>query len=260
MKKTWICFLTCFFFILVSTSFSFASTGQVSITTNENSKVIYENQEIKDLDVLFNKALKGETDLEVPVLLEGILINKKTGEKKTFKTYKTTQLLKVKKDKNGGIYKEYATTAFTVFNLNKTFDNSVSTSSEEGEYSAPAKWDSTGHVRAYSTIYFVFGETTNGVQTILTTRATGGWDVYDNQYSLQDRKVTITCNGLMEGRIGVSDQIQYEYPDWLTFEYYTDPNWDPVMTTFDYKVGDVTDCEIYRGGDHWHLQHYNMLP
>lgn len=254
MKRKLIGLLTCIMFTLLATSPCLASNGQESV----ENEVVYEKKEIKDLNKLFDKAIKGETDLELPAASDGKLINKKTGEQKTFKTYKTTQLLKVEKNKKGNLKKKYVTTAFTIFKLDDSDDNIVSTQEEEGVFGNPAEWDSTGHVRVWSKFYFVYGETDNGVQTVLVTRVEGGWDVYDNQYDIQNRHVQITCNGYMEGRISVSDQIEDKYPDWLDFHYYAPNDWDHVMTTLAYQVGNVVECEVYRGSEHWYLEHDNV--
>jgi hypothetical protein len=221
---------------------------------NNQITVLEKYEEINDTDILFERAKKGITDFETIKTKESILKNSKTGEESKVKTYNTTQLLKVTKDKNGNKENAYKSTTFVFIYLPKITTDKISIN---GSHSEDPKYDPSYSVLASSTFYFTT-TTVNGLEHIRLTSAKGNWTIKDNQVSIPERKVYMACNGYNASRFSISDQKITHEPNSFSFNYSAPSWWKPVCRTFDRSVGVGMWCKIRRiGGDSWTFYYSN---
>jgi len=165
--------------VLILTTPVFAS----SVNNVAKSEVVYEKPLITDMDVLYEKATNGISDIkEGKIVHNAKLTNKEKGQDKEIKTYSTTQLQKTTKDSNGNSVDTYVTTTFAVVNtsdLEENVSNSSSGTMTIQSYDGnkgDSKWDKTGGVKAYSTVYW--NNSTYGSLSFVNMAGqtlTGGW-------------------------------------------------------------------------------------
>lgn len=178
MKKMWI-MVVAMFCLMVTALPAYSMT----LSENSRNQVIFENKEILNLDVLLQRAKRGETDYKTAAN-KGVAINLNSQEEIEIPVFSTTQLLKIEK-KGDKLVNTYATTSFIEIS-SVNFSLSKST------------FDSTGYIRAYSTIHWT--ETYfAGLPYVDLTQITGGWErigVGGSQIALSDRYVNLGQFGL----------------------------------------------------------------
>lgn len=230
--------------VLAPTSFASTDSGDV---------IIEQYDEIKDLKELFERAQKGETDLKTEKI-KSIVKNSETGAEAKVETYDTTQLLKVTKDKNGNIKKDYKTITFALVYL----PEEESTDTNNGEISimgadiGDPKTDPTYSVKTWATRYYTTDDV-QGFEHILITGASGGWQILDGTVSIRNKMVRMACNGAWGGdtsRHNVTKQLVDKSTSGYTFNYQTGFT-EYVNRTWDRSAGCGLFCEIVRGGSVW---------
>lgn len=164
----------------------------LSIATYANdqpeSKLLYQSEEITSFDELHKRANLQINDFDISKLPESITKSKyvlkdKNGNINPLDTTITSQLLNQVQTKNG-INETYAVTLLATGSLSdEKMDDSIS-------------------VKAYSTIYFT---KESSPDTIILTKASGGWQVNDTSVSVHDRLVRYGTSGL--GPTGLVEQV-----------------------------------------------------
>lgn len=229
-------------FAFVFTLMVESALAEVSINTKEFN-VTYEQQEISDIDVLREKAKKGETDLNVNLskaLLKDSQTNKVLGE---IDTYSTTQILQVLEDKNNNKIIKYVTTAFSDVDPDLMGE-------DKGEFDINGDLGDdevhNGVVRSYSRIYWESYKVGHLTYENLT-RVTGGWEKLDSTWVFSNRKVEY-------GQCGINDGNRPCYnsgsktPSSNTYSYnQNDSSWYSVIAEEGYHLSSTSYITYTRG-------------
>lgn len=239
-----------------------------ALASSQVADVIYEKTPIQDLEVLFDRAINGVTDLDSEshgLKSHAVLEDKITGAKKNIEVFKTTEVIKVQKYKNGSTKKSYATTAFAIVpfeNDTVGFKKPLELLAYTGDLRLLAftsdfdkggsNWDPTGGVRAYSRIYWdeynIGGSTFVGL-----VGAEGNWQNYDYPQTLVlDKTVLLGQEGWKSDTHYFNGEIEYSPPG-SSFSYPAPSSWNTqenaVKESFYDIVGCLTTAEIdYVGG------------
>lgn len=176
--------------------------------------VLFNQEQIDDLDVLYERAVKGITDYPVRQGVKATLTDD-NGNMVNLPIISTTQHLRDTKLPDQTIKAEYATTFFAVVPLG---------SGQENDHG----YDSSISVKAYSTIYWSINDGKH-----LLTRVSGGWTILDSLVSISNRSVTMSTNGWLKlgSPTGYIQQVTTKYPTGNTFDYTTPTSWVPVTMT-----------------------------
>lgn len=260
--------LTTFLSLLLISSAVFASTNSI---IKHESRIIFEQEEINDLNILFDNAKKGITDYYGISTAKAELVNAKTGKSEAVKAFTTTQLLKKVRLSDGQIKNSYATTNFSVLTkkqVDKIKDQtSKSFSVQEYRNMYDYTWDSTGGVKAYSTIYWdEFPSTTFPITgSIQMEYVQGGYYNYDTLHlGAKDNIVMMFQDGLSDvtgGGIFQNNSSNPWEPSSSTYTYYRPSGWVKVQDYQSSKVGSVNQITIYtksNPSNTWLLNHQNL--
>lgn len=230
IKKLSLLVLTCFAFLIFSST-AFA-------LPEKKEEIVFEVEPITDVNKLFERAKKGESDLiKEKIKPQSVLINLVTNEEVKLKTFITTQKIKKVKSRDNMETDYYMTTVFAV--------------SSWDDLNYEQAWDSTGGVRGYATVYWK-EPYYQGFKQWQITKADGGWNINDSTLTCTNRKVFIAENGW-------SDKLQnnyyQEYPYanvGFTFNY--TPFFEPIRAA-DLNAASVrTEATISRGSSSWLLR------
>jgi hypothetical protein len=236
--------LSIFFIIFLLALSTFGFTTSAANKEKERVLVLYEREEIKDIDKLFERAKNNISDInEKKNKFSASLENNNTKQKDDLTILSTTQLLKSVKKNDGTIVNSYSTTVFAV------------TPSADGSGSKNKNgWDSSYGIEAYSTYYYDYynksGGTSPGEYRDLTS-VKGGWKIHDSTISLSNRKVTLGASGTSYNGYYVQ-QITDKYPTGNSFSYSAPSSWEPVYMS-NGSVGVTTTVTLKRGSSTWTL-------
>ncbi|MDE8563289.1 hypothetical protein PNH38_05235 [Anoxybacillus rupiensis] len=198
-------------------------------------RVVEKNKEVTDLNILFENAKRGKSDLNEKQLQK--LASKaelKADDKEpnslnlNVETFETSQLLETREYEDGSVEKDYAITTFAIANEPT---NTLSTVSDEGGSQNRYKWDSTLGVKAYSTVYYSIVSDPRGSKHWDITSVSGGWQIEDNTYILSGMKVVIGQNGWSYWGGIVTAQSVTKYPSSRTYSYTAPSSWVPVVAS-----------------------------
>lgn len=206
-------------------------------SSSEKPVVVFENNEITDLNELINNAKQGKTAKEDLSETSIVLIN---NEQQEIPVLKTTQLLKITKDANG-IKKDYATNAFVIVPL----------------WADDQYWEDYGSgVTAYSTIYYSV-TTSGGLEYYDMNSTSGGW-ITDSWITLSNRHIVLSNQGGILGG-GLCTSTKDYYPANNTYSYSYPSTW-PKVTPFDfYFPGMASHVDVTIAGNTEHLALSNHL-
>jgi hypothetical protein len=250
MKRFKLLMLSACLFTIFSIPMSAFAQGNSSISNIDKPKhnVIFSKAEIKDKDLLLERAKKGISDSDISKLPASLknqhfVLTDNKGNKKPIKTVLTTQLLSEVQTPEGNI-QNYA--------LNVISDNKVSSVISPlatGGSQSNDGYDATYGVQSYSTIYYsiVFASPNQ----MRLDRVTGGWSLLDGSLALSNKSVVYGTTGTGTNSLPVT-QSATKYPSGWSFDYSTGfskyvlagGTWRPV-------IGATTKCTISRGGSSW---------
>jgi hypothetical protein len=237
MKKT-VAFLTS----ASALSLLLAPAAVASAATNHTPEVIYQKQEIKDLNQLMERAKKGISDAEAPNFKAvSQLVNKHTDEKLNAKTMQTSQLLKDVVFPDGLQEKDFTTTVFA--------SGVIPNTSQQLSYDGT---DSSISVSASSTFYWNEYTGSDGHTYMNMTSASGYWTQLDSSVFLSNPRYTLVQNGgTLAG--GIGNQKQSYQASGLSF-YQTPPSgWKAIDVGVtlgrNFGVNSWIDCT--RHGSSW---------
>ncbi|WP_110931587.1 hypothetical protein [Paenibacillus bouchesdurhonensis] len=246
-------------FILTLVVVLFSSFGSISFAepkADSGGTVIYQAEEITDLDVLFDRAKNGISDVTNDSEQALFVVQSPSDNNDNIKQYTTTQkLLAVQNGEE--LVETFSKVSFLVI----TNDYN---SSENGNLIRPfgskeeEEWDSGYGLRAYSKVNYT-RTLNNNVYAYKLDSVSGGWDKSDSRYILSDRKVVYGISGNAQGSgIGVSRSSGNLYPSGNTFSYTAPSSWPALETNL--KMGVNTYITIERGtSSTWTLHHQNNL-
>lgn len=224
---------------------------------NGQPKILFQADEIKDINVLFDRAKKNITDhfqSGMKVNATAKLINSKSKAETDVETYSTTQHLTTVQEPDGTLINSYATTNLTVI-PDTTYP------SHQYVSNSGSKWDPTGGVLVYSTAYYDEYYPDPLHCYVQHYRTSGYWTIYDSTYQLISRSVNMDAMGTnMNGQ-----PVQQVVPvplSGLSFDYttyalpYIAYTVDPVGTD---DCGTVIYTKIQRGTSTWDFYVTNKI-
>ncbi|MFZ7120991.1 MAG: hypothetical protein ACOWWH_08595 [Eubacteriaceae bacterium] len=238
--------------LVLMVMFFMGSISYAASDEEDSWKIIYQKDEVTDLDILFEKAKKEITDKKIS--LTKVEFEKDNHSLNEFEfsdgklkpvIFSTTQKLNTVRSNSGVETSSYVTTDFVILSSGGTVYDYT--------------WDGSYGVKAYTTTYWT--GTNTSPQEILIDRVTGGWTISDYQLSVSNKHVRIGNNGwTADGSIYRSNQIMNRYPSGMTFNYYTPSSWGPTTANSSYDgVGVNTYCTITRGSETYTLHHQSLL-
>lgn len=243
-KKRFLCLMVTlvFFFNVFSVSGAFASSSpQIH---QVNPKVLFQKDEIKDINELFQRAKNNKSDINIKFNPKATLKDDR-GNIKKLATYHTTQWLKKLEYSNGAEENFFATTAFVV----------VPESTISSKYNDKLDPQTYG-VKAYATIYWT-NVTDNGTTYWKFTKASGGWQILDGTITISGMHVMLAEYG--PSPYGSVSHTKDYYPTSNTFSYTTPSTWEPILPlgyVFDFGVN--TWATLRHGsGSPWELHMTN---
>lgn len=242
MKKTFIMLLV----IVVMLSLPVVTYGNQTKGSEVALDIIFQAREIKDLDVLFERANNGITDVDkYDAKRDARIINESTGIERPIESVTTTQLLSSEKSQDGTIRNRYVTTSFaSVYN-----DDLNITGGLRSKYDW-ANEDRTFSVRAYSTIYWSEVLMPYG-NCYELSHVAGGWTILDSQASLSNRRARLAQNGWAPGGYKIQRSTWYNVNmSWLRYNIF---NWVPVATASYSEVGAAQTVRIHQQGSTWNF-------
>ena len=121
------------------------------------------------------------------------------------------------------------------------------------DYNYRERWDSTGSIKAYTTIYF---QTSGLPETYLLTRATGGFSFEDLNVSVTNQELVMGCNGSLPSP--VFNQKIIKNPTGTSFAYNT--GFTQYVLPRNSNIGTTYTLTLVRHGDPWTLQFMNQIP
>jgi len=221
-----------FLFITINSNVM-ASSG----SSSEKPVVVFESNEITDLNDLINNAKQGKTDKEDLPETSTVVINNKPQE---ISVLKTTQLLKITKDANG-LKKDYVTNAFVIIPL----------------WADDQYWEAYGSgVTAYSTIHYSV-TVSEGLEYYDMDSTSGGW-ITDSWITLSNRHIILSNNGFILGG-GLCTSTKHYYPANNTFSYSYPSTWPQVTPYDDFFPGMASHVDVTIAGNTEHLALLNHL-
>lgn len=252
MKKYFYSLFLLFTFLLV-----FVNVPAANAQVEDNKEIIYQAQEITDIDELLERALNGVhevelNNIELPKyqykIKSSTLTNSELSEDFNVTNVSTSQLLKV--EKIGDV--EIEEFAITTFGLVEETDN---INSAESGNKGEEKWDSSYSVKAYSTIYYS-RKKENNIEYAKITKATGGWKISDSTVSITSRKVSVGTSGFPS-----LTQAKDYSPTSNEWSYSSDfKDWKYVSLQYTHYVGATSTATLKsRGGSVWTLQLQNNI-
>lgn len=230
----------------------------------DETQTIFEKPEITDLNKLYDNAKNGITDdsrHQVKAVLKNMNSNQKEEEQIT--TYSTTQLLKKQKLANGQEVNSYVTTNFA-----KLSNQQIDKIKQESNYRTQGnmeddKWDSSGGVQAYSTIYWTTYSSTRYplVGAIEMNKVTGGVSNHDSRLTVNYGKVTMQQNGMSDVTgFGITGQVKPWTNSSLAYTYNRPTSWVRVQNYSSSTVGSTAEYIVTSTtqGNSWALHFPNL--
>jgi hypothetical protein len=204
--------------------------------------VEYEAKEVKDKDLLYDRAKKGITDYVEDQAngRQATLKNNDTGEIKNITMISTTQKLK-KQKKGNQVIESYATTSFAIVPAGYSGSGS----------DASSAIDPSIGVRANNTVYWDNYYDSNNTLYKDITSATGSWDILDPTFYVQGQQVRLEAAGATPS--GTSQNVDKWWTSGMTFYVTAPPEWQPVVIlTSTYRVlGSDMLCTIHDATTSW---------
>ncbi|WP_339287593.1 hypothetical protein [Paenibacillus sp. FSL E2-0201] len=251
MKKVFGSFLSLTLVLILFGNVSFATPVEVS---KDTEVVLYEAEQITDIDLLLERAKNGISDLESTStenqkmtlksennnsLIEKSIVNQKLEEE--VELYSTTQLLKVVQ-KGEDVTETYSTTSIGILSAGSLYGTTDILD---------------GGVVAYSTVNF--DRTPNGgLYVYKLISVTGGWNRHDSTLSLSNRIVRYAISGNKNGG-GFASHSSGDIAETVNaFGYAAPTTWSSVESS-SMIMGVTTEVTITRGSQQWLLRHPNNI-
>ncbi len=247
--------------LLLSVVLLFSFSTSVALAKSKDSekvKKVTVFNEIKDIDLLYDRAVKGISE-EGPgkSKLSGLVKNNDTNLTAEATVYSTTQKLGQVEYENGSTDTLYSTTSF--YDVSELDFNSTITPLSSGNGNKYKEGlDSTAGVRAYSTLYYTWNDD-EGPMTIDLTSVVGGWMKLDSQYTFGTRTVNYGASGpsAVNGAL-INQSSTYNPGTSTTFNIPTPSSWVAIVIGEYAVVGATQILSITRGGTTWSFSFSNI--
>ncbi|WP_342436672.1 hypothetical protein NSS79_25570 [Paenibacillus sp. FSL L8-0436] len=171
--------------LLVFGNVSYAETAALP---DKDEVVLYEATPITDMEVLFERAKNGITDLPLS----------KSAEEPSIKQILNNNKSQIQAEPEIGVVEYFSTTQkVKAVKIDEKIVDTFSTTSfailADGSKNE-TKWDSSGGVVAYSTVNYDT-LTQNNIKHYKLVSVTGGWNIHDSSINLSNRTVTYGATG-----------------------------------------------------------------
>jgi hypothetical protein len=212
------------------------------------AKVLMEKPEIKDIKVLYDRAINRVSD--IPHQPKSFMIASNKGDKFIkVEEVATSQLLKSVILPDNTKVESYATTQMVV--ASEPLPDPI----PDDRYDRT--WDSTYACMAYSTIYWDRYTNSQNFDYVKLTSATGGWTQSDNVV-LSDRCYRLHAKGVTWSGQNGNYFDSWVYPNSNSFSRNAPASWEPVLcNSTGFNIGIETRATLTRGGSVWYLFHNN---
>src|SRR5690625_3501328 len=251
-------------FTVVAIVISLFVAGPPVFASESKGNVIYQKEEITDLDDLLKRAKNNITDVsseDLPDFAKQTGVFK--GEKGSIEseTFETTQLLSKEILPQDEIKQSFVTTVFSDIKQEQ-----LATTSGENQFIAlPSadkggdEWDDSIGVRAHSRIYYSTS-TYQGVPHVDLTRVSGGWEHADSSLTLSNRRLNYGAEGPSKYGYAGSGQSTSRNLTSNSYNYYTPAAWLPISTVAGYyQFGMNSWVTIKRNSSSWTHHFQNQL-
>jgi hypothetical protein len=210
-------------------------------------KLIKKNVEIKDQNVLIQRAINNISDLPIENQVRKEQIFSDDKKPLLVTEYKTAQLLTEKQDQlSGDLISTYAVTTLASYDASKT----------------ETKWDSTSSVQASLTVYVSYVYDSNGLKYWKLQEVSGGWGVYASGVTVTNKQVIYGVYGITPSD-GLFQNSITQNPVSSTFDYIAPTSWGAVLSTgasiFKPSVGGNTSATLSAYGSTWTLSVTNYF-
>ncbi|WP_339998948.1 hypothetical protein [Priestia aryabhattai] len=270
-------------------------TEQKDLSKKQSSvKVIEKNKEITDMNVLYQRAKKGESefidadkfnnDLKITNVSNDSSSENTKDESLKVDNYQTSQLLEKSKTSNGDTVETYVINNFAdvsevnnnvieednntekVEPTNESKINTINLSNNQNKTvniipladKGNDTWDSTIGVNAYSRIYITVTTDSKGKWYDLQ-KVTGGWKIVDDRYTLSGMSIRMAQVGVGKST-SVNKKVDYKITT-KTFSKPAPSSWPAVSasTTGAGKaiIGASQYATIHRGSTTWKVTNTN---
>ncbi|MFJ7512547.1 hypothetical protein ACIQW7_24320 [Peribacillus simplex] len=263
---------------------------QKSIDTSK-AKVIKKNKEITDLDSLYKRAKKGQTDFSGEAKFKGKAKITKDPSKSSkgaarlqeeeeieLEVEQTSQLLEKLENPDGTEVENYVITSFVTptesdiedgsdsdltngsdLNVTKLSNTNSSNNVQLMADRYDDEWDRTIGVKAYSRIYVTVSTDSKGRKWWDLSRSKGGWKVTQDNYSLSNQRVRLNQTGV--GVSGAVNKKKDYYPKGKTFDIPAESSWPKVSASTSGAgaavIGSGQYVKIKRGSTSWQFDWAN---
>ncbi|WP_120464958.1 hypothetical protein [Paenibacillus aceti] len=238
--------------------FSFGNVSFANSLSELDSKVLYNAQEITDIDLLYERAKHGISDVVSKNPDQNIAFVSDAPINGTIKEYTTTQKL-LAVEKNGVLEESFKTVSFLVYTEEKSTDEEKPGLIQPRGSKEEEDWDSSKGVRAYSTVKYT-RSTNNNLYTYKLDSVSGGWNSYDHGTLIIERKVKYGITGNAQGSgIAVSKSSGDLYPNQNTFDYTAPSSWPALESNVVMGVNTYITLKRQSGTYEWTLHLQNNL-
>lgn len=226
------------------------SVGASDKEDNTEKKIILQQEEITDLDVLYEKAKKEKKEKKKQLVDPTAVLTGPEGSVEV-ETLTTTQLLEVSEE-NGVKTETYAVNSFAE-PLEGDFEFTAQATGSRSDYS----YDSARAGRLNSTFYFT-NTTTAGQPAVKLNRAVASFTVLDSSVSMTNRKMWLGASGYTSG--GYTQQYTGKYTvTGSSRVVYAPTSWAPIATAPSKTFGVNSSATITRRGSSWSISLTNNL-
>lgn len=220
------------------------SVGASDKEANTEKKIIMQQEEITDLDVLYEKAKKEKKEKKEHLVNPKATLKGAKGSME-IEALTTTQLLEVTEE-NGVKTETYAVSSF-VEPLEGDLEFTTQATGARSDYS----YDDARAGRLNSTFYFT-NTTTAGQPAIKLQRAVASFTILDSSVSMTNRKMWLGASGYASG--GYKTQVTSKYTvTGSSREVYAPSTWVAVATAPTKYFGVNSSATMTRNGSSWSI-------
>lgn len=225
------------------------SVGASDKETNTEKKIIMQQEEITDLDVLYEKAKKEKKEKKEQLVNPKATLEGTKGSMEV-EALTTTQLLEVSEE-NGVKTETYAVNSF-VEPLESDLEFTTLATGSNSDYN----YDYAKSGRLNSTFYFT-NTTTGGQPAIKLHRAVASFTILDSSVSMTNRKMWLGASGYTSG--GYKTQVTGNYtvtgPSRVV---YAPSSWVAVAKAPSKYFGVNSSATMSRSGSSWSINLVNQ--
>lgn len=222
-----------------------------SFAEQNDYKVLFEKEEIKDEETLYKRAIQGISDVnsnEKEIKNEAKLQGK--SKSIPINVHQTTELLKRVK-KGDEIIETYKVHAFVDISPE---DMSIAASGSKPK----TDWDPSGGVKASSNWYYTTSTISGTTHIDQTGSASGSWTVYDYGTTLSNKRYVLGQYGPSKAGCGTcNDTVNGNVSGYSFSKAVPTTSWVPVSASTYTSIGVSMYATVSKGSESWNFSFYN---